>query len=61
MNKAPILTDEQIPYKPDGERDELWADIGKVYQGIFKEGWRQWYPDLQGKGLGLSRDDACVC
>ena len=27
-------------YQPDGDKDELWADLGSVYQSIYLEGCR---------------------
>ena len=32
------LTDKEIPYKPDGDKDEIYCDIGARDKGIFLEG-----------------------
>ena len=33
-----LLTDEEIPYKPDNEKEEMYCDIGARDKSIYTEG-----------------------
>ena len=33
-----LLDDDEIPYKPDGEKEELYCDIGARDKSIYLEG-----------------------
>lgn len=36
-----VIKKKDCKYQPDGDRDELWADLGLVYQKIYLEGCRK--------------------
>jgi len=38
--KDTVIKISDCPYQPDGCKDELWADLGAVYQEKFMQGAR---------------------
>ena len=38
MYKETVMSKEDCPYQPEGCKEELWADLGAVYQEKFMQG-----------------------
>jgi len=60
--KDTVIKISDCPYQPDGCKDELWADLGAVYQEKFMQGARRqaeitWNIAYQ-EGYEKARDDA---
>ena len=36
--KDTVIKKKDCKYQPDGSNDELWADLGAVYQDVYLEG-----------------------
>jgi len=42
--KDTVIPVSKCPYQPDGESDELYVDLGKLYQEKFMQGARKQAP-----------------
>ena len=42
--KDTVIPISECPYQPDGESDELYVDLGKLYQEKFMQGARKQAP-----------------
>ncbi|KKN31131.1 hypothetical protein LCGC14_0827050 [marine sediment metagenome] len=54
-----LLDNEEIPYKPDGAKDEYYGDIGARDKGIYLEGakaqLKKMVEELKKEGYVLAR------